>query len=507
MPWGIVWAAALGCALAAAPARCADQPPAHFKHGVVIRFEGDITPMQRAYFERKLAVARKRGADLLIVEIDSPGGMVDPSLAIAQRLCDLDWAHTVAYIPGDDHFGALSGASFVALGCDEIVMGARAALGDAGVIQLDENFMFQYVEEKSRTHVVRKARDLAQAKGRPPALVEAMINKDLVVYRATDKTTGQVTYKSDKELEAAGAGNWEKGAPVQESLGNDFLEVNGARAVELGLATATAENRQELAQRFGLAENDLLVLRRSAVDTVVSVLNNPIITGLLFLVGLVALYVEFSAPGIGMGILTAGLCFALFFWSRFLGGTADWLEIVLFLAGLAFLCVELFILPGFGVAGICGVLLLGASLVLASQTFIVPQSGAQLHVLTTTLTVLMGSVIAFFILAVFLSRYFGSLPLVNRLALEPPAGAAVAASGAGQGPASTAPVAVGDVGTAETPLYPAGKARFGTRFVDVITEGDFLDAGTRIRVERIGGGRLIVGPAPQQPPAGKPQTG
>ena len=72
------------------------------------------------------------------------------------------------------------------------------------------------------------------------------------------------------------------------------------------------------------------------------------------MIGAVALYFELSAPGIGLGGLIAGLCFTLFFWSRFLGGTAGWLEVILVLAGAAFLAVEIFVLPGFGIAGITG---------------------------------------------------------------------------------------------------------------------------------------------------------
>ena len=145
-------------------------------------------------------------------------------------------------------------------------------------------------------------------------------------------------------------------------------------------------------------------------------------TALLFIVGLVALYIEMSSPGIGMGILTAGLCFALFFWSRFLGGTADWLELVLFLAGMAFLSVELFVLPGFGVAGLTGMLLLGASLILASQDFVIPHTNAEMATLARSLSVLMGSMLAFFVLAAFMSRYFGSLPVLGMLMLKPPDG-------------------------------------------------------------------------------------
>ncbi len=182
---------------------------------------------------------------------------------------------------------------------------------------------------------------------------------------------------SEKELAAAEDGDdWEKGKPVEESLGGNFLEVNGARAVELGLADGNAESREELCEQLGVAGQPR-VLQWTAVDTVVLVLNWPVVTGLLFIIGLVALYFEMSSPGLGMGILIAGLCFALFFWSRFLGGTADWLEIVLFLAGLGFLALELFVLPGFGIAGLSGMLLLGASLILASQDFVIPHTGEQ----------------------------------------------------------------------------------------------------------------------------------
>ena len=107
------------------------------------------------------------------------------------------------------------------------------------------------------------------------------------------------------------------------------------------------------------------------------------VTGLLFVVGLVALYVEVSTPGLGLGGLVSLLCFALFFWSRFLGGTAEVLEIVLFLTGVAFLAVEIFVLPGFGVAGITGLLLMLAGVLMASQTFLIPETKREWEVFGT----------------------------------------------------------------------------------------------------------------------------
>jgi membrane-bound serine protease (ClpP class) len=239
-------------------------------------------------------------------------------------------------------------------------------MGDVGVMTIGRDSLFRYAEEKIRTHVSSQLRDLAEARGRPPALAEAMVNMDLVVYQVTNRQTGEQTFMSDEEIQASDDPDvWEKGRPVLESREKHFLEVNGLRAVELRLADGNAQDLSELIGVLGLVEPPR-VLRPTAVDTAVFILNLPLVTGLLFVIGLVALYVEFSAPGISIGGLMAVLCFSLFFWSRFLGGTAEVLEVVLFLAGVLFLSVEVFVLPGFGVAGITGLLLIGAGLVMAS---------------------------------------------------------------------------------------------------------------------------------------------
>ena len=217
----------------------------------------------------------------------------------------------------------------------------------------------------------------------------------------------------------------------------------------------------------------------------------------MFIIGLVALYFEMSSPGLGMGILIAGLCFALFFWSRFLGGTADWLEIVLFLAGLGFLALELFVLPGFGIAGLSGMLLLGASLILASQDFVIPHTGQQLATLLTTLSVLTASMLIFFVLATVMSRYFGSMPILNRLMLQPPAAHAEQP----EGKAADEP-ALGDLGVADSALRPAGRARFGHRMLDVMTDGEFIDRGCRVEIVRISGRRVFVAPAKEDGASG-----
>lgn len=474
--------------------RSKDAPHAGPVNAVLVRFEGDITPMLRASLFRRLDTAEREGANLLIIEIDSPGGIVDDSKLIAERLRDVRWARTVAFVPRE----ALSGAAIVALGCDDIIMAPGARLGDAGPVFLGEDFLFRHAPEKVRSDLVALVRQLAEAKGRPPALAEAMVDMDTVVYQWTHATTGEEAYMSAADVEAlADADPWQRGPIVRASRKGLFLEVHGREAVELGLAQGLAQSRDELKQRYGV-EDELRVLHPTAVDTVVYILNLPVVTGLLFVLGLIALYVELSSPGIGFGGLLAGLCFGLFFWSRFLGGTAEWLELVLFAAGVVFLLVEVLILPGFGLPGVAGILLVFISLVMAMQGFAIPETRRQMAIFANSMAVLALSGLAFAVAAYMLRRYFGKLPVLNQLLLRPPqageAGHAGPEAGnpAAENVAADAAPNVGDCGIAHTALRPAGKGRFGDHYLNVVTDSEFVKAGTAIQIVEFRGGRVFV---------------
>lgn len=298
---------------AAAPAAAgAAAAPKAYRKAAIIHFDGEITPWLHGYFNRKLAAAKKAEADLLIIEFDSPGGYMQESGELADLLRETTWAHTVAYIP--DH--ALSGAAYVALGCDEIVMRPTARLGDVGVIFLDQDFMFRYAPEKVRSDLVQELRILAQVKHRPPALAEAMVDMDVEVFRCRNRNTGDISFLSEMELKTRpDAGDWEQLELVPESQKGRFLEVSGERAVELQLASAVVAGPDELRSRYQV-EGPWLEFRPDTVDKAVYVLGLWWVTGLLFVVGLVGLLYELCAPGTCVGGLIALLCFALFYWSR-----------------------------------------------------------------------------------------------------------------------------------------------------------------------------------------------
>ncbi len=464
------------------------------RRAALIEFRGDIHALSEQYLYRKLDAARKLNVDLVILDIESKGGDAEASIRMGQRLRDLGWARTVAYVPTE----ALSGAAIFALGCDEIVMHPSAVFGDAGPIFLDENFLFQHASEKYRSHLARQVRDLAESKGRPTALAEAMVDMNLVVFQVTNRTTGQVTYKSQAEIDASqDPEDWERGKPVLESRAEHFLEVSGKRAVELKLADATVDSLSQLKTRYEPLEA-WTELKWSSFDTLVLVLNHPIATGILLVVGLVALYLELAAPGLGLGGITALVCFALFFWSRFLGGTAEWLDLILFAAGIVLLLVEFFVIPGFGIWGGTGILLILSALVLASQSFLVPRTREELQLLTRAVSVILISMAAFVVAAGVLTRRLGQIPGLSRLLLTPPTPAMQMSSGSANGSRLTETfvndrwVRLGERGQAQSPLRPAGRIRIGNDYIDVVSDGTFIDAGQWVQVIDVRGNRIVV---------------
>ena len=445
------------------------------KQGVLIRFDGPIFPFTEKVLERQLERARKMGADLVVVEINSPGGEVESSFRCAEMLEAGNFATTVAWVPEM----ALSGAAIMSLGADQIVMHPNARFGDAGPIYANEFGQFELVPEKIRSDLSTRIRSLAERNNRPPALAQAMMDNTMVVFRVQNP------------------GQWKKLNQVFKPNDKDFLEVTGELAVELQLAERVVQDRQELARAMGI-QGEWRVLQRTWVDTTVFILNMPLVTGVLFLLGLVALFVEFSAPGISIGGLLSLLCFSLFFWSRFMGGTAGWLEVLLFVLGILFVMVEVFLMPGFGVPGIAGILLMVVALVMAIQGFLMPTTASDWKTTGNSLLVVLGSGVGFIVLAIFLTRFFGEIPILSRLALVPTertgghlAGVTRLTANKGEG-AGMEHLSVGLVGVAETPLRPAGKVEFGEEFFDVVSEGDFVDTGEEVRIVEIQGNRVVV---------------
>ena len=467
--------------------------PNQFSRPAIIEFKGPIDHKLKTYFDNRFAAAKKAKSDLLIIEIDSPGGLRDESLEMARKLRDCDWAYTVALITKE----AISGGALVSLGCDEIMIDPNATFGDIGEIEFNQiTGVLRSIEPKINSYLVVNARAIAESKGRSPDLAEAFVDRNVLVYVQTDldaeQGKGKLKFVSVRvEDPIKPDAPWQL---VPETRAERYLTLTGLRAVELELAQGHQHSRELAATEFSFDLNMAHVYHPTMTDTVVHVLNNPFVTGLLVLIGLVALYFEFSAPGISIGGLLAGLCAVLFFWSRFLGGTSGWLEVILFLAGIVFLFTEVFVLPGFGFPGVIGLALLFSSVILAGQDFVFPQTADQWNQSLTSMLILLCSGVGFIIAAVFISKRMGSIPIFNKMILTPPPIESDKTQTKDGKPIqqSHPSVSVGDWGQSESLLRPAGRARFGGRSFDVVSDGSFVEAGTQVRVIRIKGNIITV---------------
>ena len=177
-----------------------------------------------------------------------------------------------------------------------------------------------------------------------------MIDPNLNVFRA--KRLGDVEYFCDEELgEQPDQAKWQKDALVTEP--GRPLKLSGQQAADFDLANRVVDNFAQFKQYYGL-EDDPALVEPGWADFLDP---RPGLAGagvLLLLIGFAGLYIELHSPGVGIGAFVAVVCFLLFFWSHYLGGTAGWLQVTLFVAGVCCLLLELFVIPGFGIFGLGG---------------------------------------------------------------------------------------------------------------------------------------------------------
>jgi membrane-bound ClpP family serine protease len=220
-------------------------------------------------------------------------------------------------------------------------------------------------------------------------------------------------------------------------------------------------------------------------------LASPGVAWLLLLIGGAALYAELQSPGIGVGAFVAGVCFLLYFWSKHLDGTAGWLEVLLFVAGLCCILLELFVLPGTAIFGLGGGLLVIVSLVLASQTFVIPHNEYQMTELRNSLLGLISAAVGIGIAAIVIRRYVPHAPWLSHIMLEPPSDEEIEELNQREALVDFDHL-LGHEGVATTQLTPSGKARFGNELVDVIADGELVSRGSEVVVTEVHGNRVVV---------------
>jgi membrane-bound serine protease (ClpP class) len=302
------------------------------------------------------------------------------------------------------------------------------------------------------------------------------------------KTADVRTFSPEEAASQPDAADWQKGARIKEA--GEVLRLTSNRAQELGIATHVVDSFDEFKQLYGF-ERDPRVAESNWALELVEALSSPGLAFVLLVIGFVGIYVELHTPGVGAGAFVAALAFILFFWSQFLHGTAGWLEVLLFVGGLLFLLIEMLVLPGFGVFGLGGGLMILASLVLASQTFVLPQSDSELKELRHSLTIVAGATLCVIAASIALRRYLPYAPGFRRMILNPTSEEDLIELDHRESLADFSHL-IGQQGVATTNLMPAGKAEFDGQLVDVISEGLPIERGQPVVVTKTRANRVMV---------------
>ncbi len=466
----------------------------------VIAINNVIDKLLADFVQRETQHAIASGANLIIYDIDSPSGDKDFSQHLASLIAELDPAKvtTVAWVRKE----ATQAGALVAISCDRIFLADDATIGniDLKAMRLNRGHQLAPAGEmapEDLQKLLTLTDSIARRKNRSASLIRAMADPSLPVFEVTHQKSGRVAWMNEPEL-AAQPDEWVKGPAIPEASGGSLLVLTAKRAEELGLTEAPCHDLEQLRTRLGIgATEDLRPVSKTWVDNLVTVLNSGLAGFLLITIGIICIYLELHMTSglFGIGAVTS---FSLFFWSRFLGGSAGGLELILFIMGMVLLGLEVFVIPGFGVFGVSGILMTVVSLVMASNTFSGMSATESFEQSMGSLGSLAAALMVVIAVAAALNRFLPSIPFINRLILTPPGYATNDGEGLQLKPsllsraAVIGPISMGMIGTTASSLRPTGKAMFGDKYVDVVSDGAYIDPGTKIEVIRLAGNRIIV---------------
>jgi len=413
----------------------------------VIPVEGIIDLGLAPFVERALDEAAAAGAAAVILDIDTFGGRVDAAVQIRDALLRAR-VKTVAFI----NKRAISAGALISLAADTIVMAEGGTIGAATPIQIGlPGTPAQPVEEKTVSYLRKEFRATAESRTRSPELAEAMVDADVEIPGVIAK--GKLVTLTTEE------------------------------ALHHKLADFRADTLDALLKVLNLSNAEIRHVSQTWAESLVRVLTNPVVSSILIAVGMLGIIVEIQSPGFGVPGAVGLTSLALFLWGHWLVRLAGWEEVLLIGIGLILLLVEVFVIPGFGIFGVLGIaaLLGGLGLSLIG-------AGATGAVVLYAVGQVIAAVLLAAVLALALLRVMPRLPFGRTLILD----TELLTAGGYASQSESDNRWLGTRGTAASTLRPAGVAHFDHERVDVVTEGEYIEAETPIEVVRVDGNRIVV---------------
>jgi membrane-bound serine protease (ClpP class) len=419
---------------------------------IVYHFElaKDIMPPAWRIVKRAMQEAEAAGADVIIMSLDTYGGMVNIADSISQRLLHAE-ALTLVHIVNN----AASAGALISISCDSIYMAPSAQIGAATVVSGTDG---EAMPDKYQAYMRAKMRSIASTQGRNPDIAEAMVDEDI-------ELPGII--EAGKTLVFTS----------EEAVANGFCE-------------GIAEDWRESLELAGISNYQLREFEPTLVDKIVQSLVNPIVSGILLMVIFIGIYAELQTPGVGFPLLAAAIAATLYFAPLYLDGLAARWEIALFFIGVVLLAIEIFVLPGFGIAGVSGLALMVSALVLTmvNNNAFDFQWTASEDLIRSILVVVLALIGSIGLAATVMGSLSNS-PFLGRLVLtetqQREAGYTV-------DPVSRRSELLGARGTAATELRPSGKVDIGPARYDAMTQGEYIARQQAVVVVEVRGNYLLV---------------
>ncbi|HEX4590853.1 MAG TPA: hypothetical protein VH120_13035, partial [Gemmataceae bacterium] len=329
----------------------------------LIKVSGPIDRATAEALRRKISRATRQGANILFLQLDASGGDFVVAGDLAQEISKLRGPDelpvmTVAYIP----HAASDTATFLAVGCTEIVMGKEAVLGQFKHL-VEQPPMVPPFGGRPRPQQRRQPpvnlesigkplADLAAEHGYPALIFRALTDPSIEVWRVVgQKGSSERRFITKDELEADRAGEQKWGQPSLVKPAGQFLELTAQKAKDYGIATAIVNNPDDPHELYALyGVTRVREPPADWLDKLAVFLSDPVVAMFLVILGVTCLILELKMPGVGVPGVIAAVCFVLFFWSQTqMNGQMTLLAVLLFLLGLVLIGIEIFLLPGLGV--------------------------------------------------------------------------------------------------------------------------------------------------------------
>lgn len=399
----------------------------------------DIGPNSWRTVKNAISNAQDQQVDVIFIEMNTFGGMVNFADSIRSAILDSP-IKTVMYV---NHNAASAGA-LIALAADKIYMSRGSSIGAASVVNQEGEVM----PEKYQSYLRGLMRATAEATGRDPRIAEAFVDPDVDL--PSVKPAGKVLTLTSKE------------------------------AVQYKIADAEVTSMQEVFDAEGIVNPQITVHQITFVDKIISFLINPAVSGILILLIIGGIYFEMQSPGIGFALVVSIVAAVLFFAPLYIQGLADNWEIALFVLGIILILLEVFVIPGFGIVGILGIISLVCSLAFSMVAndfldFRISQPGVLLN---SFLLVIISMTVATVLMVLF-GKSMLNTRAFRRLVLQDEQ-----RSVEGYTSSVRNQELVNREGIAKTVLRPSGKVEIDGKWYDAIALDGFVDAGEEVYVEK-----------------------